>query len=383
MVTYLNPPFVTDPDDLTDDALDYLAANIPGWEAHDGSLPVWMIMALSRISAVAADVGSAVPISIFRYYGSALIGLQSIDAVKANTTTTWTMVDDQGYTIEAGTNVAFRVAGDTLVPFVTIDDVVIPPGETVTGDGAVIIEAADPGAAGNGLGPAGIELLDALAYVDSITAVSATTGGVDAEDDSVYIARLIDFLRLMTPRPIHAVDFAVLARQVAGVVRSTGLDNYDPSDGSFDNERMVGVALIDADGQPVSAPIKTLVDAYLQSLRETNFIINIFDPEYTVINVNFSFTEEPTYVKADVAAAAVDAVTAYLSPGNWGKDPTDQSGATWNNETVVRYNELVALLNGVPGLKYLDMLTVNGGTANVNLAGDVALPEPGAIAWVP
>jgi hypothetical protein len=379
VVTYISPPIETDADELVQDTYDYLSANIDGWVPHDGNLESWVIQTLLNKVADAGDIASGAALGLFRWYGRTVVGLQPIDATAATTTTTWTMVDDAGYTIPAGTQVAIATAGDNLVPFVTTDDVTVLPGSVSTDVGAVQIIAVDPGTPSNDLGPAGLQLLDSLAYVDTLTAVSTTTGGLDAETDDAYIGRLIEYLQLMTPAPILAPDFARLARNIAGVVRATGVDNYNPADGTTDNERMVGVAAIDAAGQPVSAGIKTSIQAYLEGMRETNFIVNVFDPTYTAVDADFHFTPEAGFDSTAVHDAAVDALTAYLSPGNWGTDPTDQSGATWNNNTVVRYNEVIALLNGVAGLKYVDALTLNGGVVNVNLAGEVALPEPGAI----
>jgi uncharacterized phage protein gp47/JayE len=383
MVVYIAPPFETDSDELVQQAYDLISTRFPNWMPHDGNLVSWVTQVLLNMVANGQDIASATALSIFRYFGQTVIGLQPVDAVAATTATTWTMQDDAGYTIPAGTQVAFATAGDNLVPFVTTDEVTVAPGNVSTPVGAVNIIAVDSGIANNNLGPAGLQLLDSLAYVTDLTAVSATGGGLDAESDETYIGRLIEYLQLMTPTPILAGDFALLARNIAGVTRATAIDNYNPADGTTDNERMVGVSLIDAAGQPVSAAIKTAVSDYLESLRETNFTINIFDPTYTAIDVDFTFTAFPGFDPALVQSAAVDAVTAYLSPGNWGTDPTDQSGATWNNETIVRLSEINALLNSVDGLRFVDTLTINGAVANVNLVGEVALPQPGVITGAP
>jgi Baseplate J-like protein len=448
MVTYLAPPIETTSDDLAADAIDYLIANLPGFVPRDGHLEIWQITALARMVATSRDVASSVPLTIFRYYGESVIGLQPIDAVSATTATTWTMQDNAGYTIPAGTTIGFRVAGDTLIAFVTTDDVTVPAGSTVTPDGAVNVLAVDPGVAGNNLGGAGAawELIDALSFVTDITSVSATGGGQDAETDEQYLGRLIDELALSSPRPIHANDFAVLARRIAGVARAVAVDGYNAqrvvvanthsnnvidgaAAGTFSSadvgrgitgagipgattisafvddthvtisanatataagvnltlaamtnqQRTVGVAVVDVDGQPLSAGVKASVVAYLESLREINFVVSVFDPTYTVVNVSFTISVYPTYVAETVRLAAVQAVTDYLSPKNWGLDPADTTSTSWTNDTTVRYLEVATLLNNVPGVHLVTALTVNGGVVDVALAGTVALPEPGAI----
>lgn len=379
MTVYLNPPLETDPDVLSDDAIEYLSTNIPGWEPNDGSLSVWMIMALARIAATATDVASAVPISIFRYYGETLIGLSPIDAVKATAETTWTMVDNAGYTIPAGTNVAYRTAGDEYVTFVTTEDVVVPPGALSTAAGEVVIEAVDEGTAGNDLGPGGLELIDALAFVDTIVATAATVGGVDAESDEVYLSRLVTELRLLSPRPILPEDFASLARNIPGVQRAVAVDNYDPVANTFDNERMVAVAPVDAAGEALDAPTKADLQAYLDEMREVNFIVNIFDPTYTVVDVTFQFKVDKNVDPTGVAAASMAAVTDYLQPYNWGVDEDDPYKNTWTKVDHVYYNDIIAILYNIPGLRNVTTLLINGVADDLALAGAAPLTRPGVI----
>jgi hypothetical protein len=333
------------------------------------------------MNADTRDVASAVLLGIFRSYGETVVGLPPIDAVAAVTATTWTMQDAAGYTIPAGTQVAFRTAGDTLIPFVTTDDVVVAPGAVSTDVGAVNIQAVDAGTAANNLPAGPIELLDPLSFVVDVTAVSATGGGVDAETDAEYLGRLIEELRLASPTPILPDDFAVLARRVPGVHRATAVDGYDPTAGppTLGNERMVAVSGVDATGADVSPATAAAVEAYLEALRETNFVVHYFNPTRTAVDVDFTALAMPGYDPAAVQSAAVQAVADYLSPATWGVEAGDTTGTSWVNEDTVRYLEVAALLNGVPGIRYVSALTLNGGGVDVVLPGQVALPTPGAI----
>lgn len=386
MVTaiYVNPPIETDADTLADTAHQYLADNIDGYEANDNHLEAWLIAATARMNADTRTVASGVLLAIFRSYGETVIGLLPIDAIPATTATTWTMQDAAGYTIPAGTQVAFQVAGDTLIPFVTTDDVAVPPGAVSTDVGAVNIIAIDPGTGGNNLPAGPVQLLDPLSFVTAVEAVSATGGGVDAETDSEYLSRLIEELQISSPEPINPIDFAILARRIAGVHRATAVDGYDPTAAppTTGNERMVAVALVDASGNPVSAAVKAAVAADLEARRETNFIVHVFDPTYTAVTVDFTAIAMPGYDPAAVKSAAVDALTAYLSASNWGIDAGDTVGTSWTNDDTVRYLKVSNVLNDVPGVRYVTHLTVDGGAVDVVLPGQVALPTPGAITGV-
>lgn len=385
MSSYIELPVETNAETLAADAFEYLQDAIPGWEPNDGNLETIMIEAFSRLSAEVRDVASAVPRSIFRYFGQ-LVGTLPIQAQRATGTTTWTMINSAGYTIRAGQQVGIRTAGDNLVAFEVIQDYTIAPGNTSRAD--VIVRAVEPGAAASGIGSiAGpVELIDPLDYVSTVTLNAVTSGGVDAETDSDYLDRLSQRLTLLTPRPILARDFATLARDVGGVSRAMVLDGYDPGNNSYNNERMVAVAVTDEDGNALSSDVKNEVDALLQETREVNFIVNVIDPEYTDVDVTYSVVALPGYTASDLESAINAALTAYTSPGNWGT-PVDGdivSGVNWVPTNTVRYLEVATVINNVQGVDYIASLAigVNGGAQDQNdktLGGAAALATTGSI----
>lgn len=371
MPDYIEVPITTDPDTLADAAFAYIQSVVPGWQPNPGNIETILVEAMARISSELRTVASAVPTSIFRYYGNSLIGVPPIDDSPASGSTTWTVINNAGYTILAGTTIGLRVAGDTLIPFEVVNDVVIPPGSTATAAGAVSIRAIVEGTEGNGLTGAA-ELIDALDWVTAITVVGFTGGGVTAEEDADYLARLTSKLQLLSPRPILPSDFAVMAKDVAGVYRALAIDGYNPVGGTFNNERMVAVALVDAAGAAVSGPIKAAVDTLLQAEREITFVVNVIDPTVNLINVTVTFKIVTGQVIADVQAAVSAAITSYLSPANWGRDAGDT--LEWVNRTSLRYLELATMINNVPGVDYITALTfaIQGNalaTADVVLVG--------------
>lgn len=552
MARYITYPITTDPEDLIQDALDYMRAVIPGWEPAEGNLDVWMLEAVASLASELRDVASAVPAAIFRYFGNTLVALPPIDAAAATTTTTWTMVDAAGYTIDEGTVIGFRTAGDELIPFITLNSATVAPGDTVTGTGEITVAAINPGSDASGLGSASaaMELVDPLVFVDTIVMEASTTGGVDGETDEEYLDRLTTELRLLTPRPILPDDFAVLARRISGVDRSVAVDGYDvdhnlltvnqssletnttgwendtntsisrdsgsglngtasllltssasgdekartlsgtsgvpvtpataytamasfktsatrnvrvgirwydsggslistsdsgdfsPTSGvwtgyyftavspynaafaavlvtikstaagaeahnvdniSFKegfstvwkiggspktgNERMITVVAIDESGQGVSSQLKSEIDAYLQSLREVNFIVHISDPNIASIDVDFEVVlYDLAFEGADpatVVAEAVAAVQAYLNPATWGRVP-DGDPKEWINDPVVRYLEIAQIINNIRGVNYISALTLNltgdtPATNDITIGGVAPLPSAGTI----
>ena len=376
MPEYVGLSIETDPDVLMDEALELLSVLVPGFVPKEAHLEVWLLEIVARMTAETRYLFTLVSDSIFRYFGESLVNIPPIEGAHATALTTWTMLDSAGYTISAGTQVAYRVAGDKVAVFYTTEDVVIAPGSTSATN--VLIQSPVLGSAQNGLGPSGLELVDSLAYVSSVTAASPTAGGVDPETNLEYLSRLRDEMTLLTPRFVLAADAAVLARRITGVARALGIDNYDPGTATFDNEKMMTLAVVGEDGLPLSSGIKTAVQAYLESLREINFVLHVVDPTYTTINVTFVVVAHPGFDLAAVDTAATAAVTNYLSPATWaGGSETPPRWAT--SETVVRYLEVAEVLNRVDGVHYVDTLTINGGTANVTLTGVAPLPTVGTI----
>jgi uncharacterized phage protein gp47/JayE len=148
-------------------------------------------------------------------------------------------------------------------------------------------------------------------------------------------------------------------------------------------ERAVTVAIVGEDGALPAPEVIRSVQATLESMREVNWRISVIGPTYTEIMVDFKAVAWPDHDVGTVRDAAVAAITAYLSPANWGRaSGGDASGdATWVLEPVVRYLEVAQVLNDVPGVRYIEHLRIATGsgawgTADVTLAGRAPLPVP-------
>lgn len=499
---YIDVPFDDDPDALAEEAFEFLQIQYPDWLPNDGNLDTWMLEAMARIGSEIMRLAAQVPKEIFKFAGEDLFRVLPVEAQSAVASTTWTMNDSAGYTIDAGSLVGIRTSGNELVAFQTVVEIVIPPGQTVNSNVSII--AVEEGEAGSGLGDVGegMELIDQLTFVSSITLNAPTSGGEDAESTDEYLDRLKEVLSLLTPRPVLAKDYAPVARSYIGG-RSVAIDNWipgtneqqtiditpDPTGGTFtltwnaqtalgipwnataaqiqtaleglsnigvgdvrvtggplpagtitveflgvlaeqnvaamsgnggglsgaggpfsiavatpipgvaptsNADRAVTVAVADDDGEPWDSGTKVSLDTYLQSLREQNFIISIIDPNYTIIDVTFTVKKLEGFEAADIELRTEEAVYNFLHPRNWGKEDLPLGGRNapseaWQNEAVIRYLEVAAVINSVEGVDYIttsggnfDLLTsIIGGTParlDINLIGTVPLPRPGTIA---
>lgn len=385
---FITFPIVTDSQVLMAQAFTYLEAKIPGWTPSEGQLDVWMVEAFAGEAADVATIATQVPKAIFRYFGNQLFNIQPVDAAPAIVSTTWFVTDNLGYTITQGTQFGVRDSANDLHVFVVLADVSIPAGSTQTTAGQVIGVATIPGADASDIGSVGgvVELLDPLIWVDHITMTGPTSDGQDAESDDDYLDRLALKLQTISPRPILPRDFSILARDVAGVQRATTLDLYNPADGTWNNERMVTVISLDEAGLTVAAPIKTLVSAYLESMREINFIVNTMDAIVRIIDVSTTVTVLPGYNPTDVAARVQAVIANFLSPALWGMDDNDNRNdpKTWTNKNTIYYLELATAINNVGGVDRITLLSIglHGGAMNPAdyvMAGVVTLPNPGTI----
>jgi len=387
-MNYIAAPVTNDPLALQQRAYDYIAANLPGWEPQPGSLDNLIIEAFSQVAAEQADIAASVLDSVFRYFGG-LVGIAPIDFVPSTATATITAIDAVGYTIPAGSVIGLRDLNGTLQGFDLDADLVIAPGATT---GVMTVTAETPGALSNGLsGTASLVTVPSSVVAATMT---LTGGGADAEQDAAYLNRLVETLGTMSPRPVLAPDFAVIARMVPGVFRATAVDGLKPgppytgTGEATGQEKCVTVAVTDVNGNPAGATVRANVAALLQSEREQNFLVYVVDPNYTQIDSTQAIVAWPSADLVDVQTRVNAALALLLSPSSWGHDNANgDSGFSgrWLNDPTVRLSELHSAIMNVQGVRFVSSLTFARhvdalGTANATLgAGSAvpALPLPG------
>jgi uncharacterized phage protein gp47/JayE len=383
-VAYVDIDYEVVPENLALAAHDLIQQRWPDWEPNEANLETWLIDAFARLAAEVGILGKRAAFEIFKGFGATIMNLPPDVEEQATVSSTWTAEDNAGYTIAAGTVVIVEETGDESYAFEVVSDVVIPPGSTATAAGEVTLRAVAGGASVNGVGGAGVTAVvaDAYGYVSTVTLTGEASGGQDEETEEDYVNRLSDELQLMTPRPILPRDFEVLALRNQAVSRVKAVDGWNPTAGTTGNERYIGLVLLDEDGADVAGGVKTEVETELDAMREVNFVVDVGSPTFTAIDVTATVRcyagSDPTQVDAAVTAA----VENYLSPSNWGRPSTGHADllGDWVNTDKVRMSEMYAAINSVEGVNYVESLTIEGGTADVNLSGVVPVTQPGTIA---
>lgn len=226
---YVALPVSTDPNLLTQKALADIAAQLPGWVPREGHLEVAVIEEAAQMAAESAAVAAQMAPIIFEYLGQ-LLNITPLPGVEATAPVIFTMTGTAGYTIPAGTAVAYALTsgpGPTTsqVLFTVQTDIVIAPGAS-TGSGTIICETV--GSFANALPAAAVLLVTSSSTVASVATTDVTSGGVDPETEAAYLNRLSSELQLLAPRPILAADFAAMAPNVEGVFRALAIDGLNP-----------------------------------------------------------------------------------------------------------------------------------------------------------
>jgi hypothetical protein len=360
-----------DPDELLAAALGRLVDALPGWTPNPLHLEYAVLAEVTRAAHETRQVASDVAAAIFRYFGESLVGIPPRPGSPATGSAVFTLTDLTGRTIPAGTSVLWPVPGGDAQLFTTAADVTAAVG--VADTPAVQLIAAEVGEQGNGLAAGALELVDALAYVDRVTATTASSGGTDAETDADYLDRLAESLTLLRRIPVLARDFAILARDVPGVHRALAVDGLNPDTGTTGLERTVAVAAVDAEGQPVAANVATALDTRLESEREVNFDVRTMTPTYTVLAVVFDAVAALDADPAAVLADARQAVLDYLSPARWAGG--DETPPVWRLQATVGYLDVAGVIKATPGVGRLIDVTLNGARVDVALAGYAPLPS--------
>jgi hypothetical protein len=365
------PPVVPDDPDANAQAiLDGLQDRLEDWIPNDGDPLVALGSEVGREHADLATIALASIETAVAGFGETVFGVAVLQATAASQRVELTLsaADTLGPdfivvgTTSAGVEVSFALAETTALPI---------------GATEVTMYAITPGEDGNGVPLGPLAIATASATVVSAVAVTAPSqGGSDAETMAQYLDRLSNTTATLRFGGVRAEDLAALARGVAGVHRAYGVDLYNPSIPGTPQERSATVFPVDEAGQPVSAGIKANLVNYLEDLREVNFLVYVADPGYQAITVTYTAVGETGTIPAAVQTEINVALAAYLSPATWGSTELDPQA--WVSSPSVRYLDIARVIGSVPGVAYVQALTLNGGTADIALPSPAGLPAANA-----
>jgi uncharacterized phage protein gp47/JayE len=355
MANYIEYPIGADPDVLLAEFVSDLQTYYPNWVPAEGALGYRAPAVLIGQIAELREVASQVPDEIVKVFGTQLFNVPTDDAQHASVLTDWRARDDAGYgPVPIGTVISID---DVL--FTTDDEITFLSGGDLIVEG-VSVTAIDEGTAANNLGgtDAAATLEEAYDFITDVTTQSVTSGGVDEEDAATYQNRLVTKLTLLSPKAITTRDLAQLAQTVTGVDRALAIKGYNPDDESYDNEGFAAIALINAIGQPVTTPTKDEVISLVVGPGErlTNVTVNVIDPTYWYVDINYEATTYPNAVASEVEAAADGSIAAALDPALFGQPSGDVK--EWAPKTVISLYDIAAAIDNTEGLDQVVSLEI-------------------------
>jgi hypothetical protein len=351
-----------------------------GWSPAEGDVLVWLAKAWSRIGATVVDQARTMSRAAFKRFGESVVTVPPVHASPAVATSVWTMIDTAGYTIPAGTQVVIEAAGDQVVGFITVGEVVVAPGADKA---TVLLQAVEPGEAGNGLTADPI-LSDSLAFVSKIELEGATADGVDEEDEDVYLGRLVETLQTRSLSLIKGRDLEVDARGVPAIARAKCIEAWNADEGK-EEALAVSVYPIDEDGESSSTPTKEELET-----RQTDKLLNginyyVGTPSYTTIKGKVEIEVEPGFDKAAVVAAVEAWWPEKFSPARWGLPTQGDPGASgWENHTKVYRLKSIGEIERIGGVarvvtfKHAKNEEALGTAEELTLTGVAPLTKAGA-----
>jgi hypothetical protein len=386
----------TDVGTLMQTWLDTMQDTYPGYQPSAGNLEYVQALIFCTLAADVANQASSGATELFSQFGQQLLGVAVEDGASAVAVVQVVAVDSLGHTLSAGSQFLL----DSVAGFESYQDVIIPAGNTTA---VVPIAATTAGIAGNGLGNTSAILNQSFDWVSTVSIVTPSSSGVDAEDPDAYVTRLTNEIQLMAPRPITAMDYGTFVQSFQPTVgtdqqevgRATALDGYDPNyltDGGtqFGNERMITICVTDSSGNALNTDTMAAIQAWIQTYREINFIVNVIPPTYVPIYAQVSVARNTQYTAAAVQANIQSALVTLLSPANWGFPQDYGLAGGWLNEPVLYQSVIESTIQQTAGVDHIINGSLGFGlaagstnTGDLALTGGIVLPTTSAGATIP
>lgn len=207
----------------------------------------------------------------------------------------------------------------------------------------------------------------------------AAMGGADAETLATAKGRAVAALN----RPERAVtlkDFEALTLSTPGVpvARARALADYHPSLPCFPVPGCVTVVVLPRGHASQPQPSVEMIDAirrHLNRRRTLTTELHVVGPEYTRVAVHARLNVETQADATKIAAQARQALADFFDPLRGGPD-----GTGWPVGRDVFRSEVLALLNDLPGVVYVDAFGLRAGDETEPRCGNLPVCRNSLIA---
>ena len=352
-----------DPQDIVDAALVTLQSRLPEWTPSETNIELAVLEAVALEVAETIYTINRLP-EVMVEVLLTLYGITRDDGTPPDTTITFTMADDAGYTIPLGTEVSIPISETENLSFFTDANLVIAAASL---SGTVAATATESTINANCIASGTVcELVDAIESVETVVTASTIADGLAPESTELWLERGIQRLQRLTDTLVIPAHFTQAALEQSYVVRANAIDNYDPTSGNDPGEDAGHITVVVyGDGAVVSSPNKATLLTLLENNSAGNLGIHIIDPTIQTVNVTATVNKIDSFNSTVVLNNVVDALEEYLNTENW----------SWSG--TVRRNELIALMSNVAGVDFVVSLTTP--SADVAIGADKVLVTYGAL----
>jgi hypothetical protein len=134
--------------------------------------------------------------------------------------------------------------------------------------------------------------------------------------------------------------------------------------------------LVDSAGHPLSAPVKTAVNAYFAQIdRPLNVTLHLADPAYVNVTVAATVRADVGVDHGDLQSRAAAAITDLLSDATWDADTSAPGGWAAPRATQLTVFDVAGALDDLDGLAAVSAVTINGAVTPVALGTPLSLPN--------
>jgi len=355
------------------DAVSYAKTNFPEFQPRVGTIENAILESVVFSTSSLITSINRLPDGLMEGL-LALMGFSRLEATPSTGTVEFEVTINTGVTIAAGTVVSYDVFDTegilTQYLFETVEDLEIPVGFTT---GSVGVSAVDASEYPDIPTPQSLTMVSTTPYVLLVTLTALASVGTDTESDSEYFARAVAYLASLS----NCITTSNQLSNYLGVTYPTVsrfkvydlTDSADMDIAAANDPGNVTIALCDSDGNAISSAQKTIIESDVEAKTVAGLAVHMYDMRPFSVDVAVDVAVESGYSTASVSLAVSTAIEAYLSITGW----------DFADSITTKY--LTTIASKVPGVKYVDNITLDLGwahadcraatTANINLANAI------------
>lgn len=342
--------------------LETARALLPEWDPQVGNIEVALAEAFAVRSTEIVRAINRVPSATTEVLLQ-LFGLTRSDGARASCVLdiTFTDSDTIDRSLPAGTEFLYvdSVTGLSYIFELQEDFVLI--GEL---SGLATVDAQVVGSAYNfSADGAALTMLSQESFFESATFNTSPAGGADPETDSEYFSRGVSLLASYTSAATtpNQIKFYVGANKTYAY--RTGVFNrrrYRDRDTTAADYGLHNGAVLVAVASQVTNAASAAAEATVSSSNLNDLHVSLVDrvpaglsvdvmsAELVEVDVSVSFAKDDGAITSEVSSAVQTALKDYLDPNVW----------DWDTNRV-RVNDIVAVVSDVPGVRYVDGVSLN------------------------